>query len=305
MPYMEEQFFAATEVRLKGLADCTVWIKRGSYYHGLVAKQGQLHKCPHLVGIELPQGPQITPSESHQASLKKAEGPVTSTSKPSLEASTPQGATADAPAPMETGGAGDSQSWADQAQAEDDFQKDRPIKHCWSHSMRREVLPMLPFPLQDDTGRHASVQQLYVNAGQQPLAPHNVATVGILRLHPEVLPCVTRSIGNQVLCMIAEYHLTSQVQGMPNLSPILPEAAGHLLPPVEDYVGGGGFKGMRDVRIVKRAKTFRIATWLHRLDMAAAGDVLTPQTLEATQHERGPLLDMLLESGQPHLPRGH
>ena len=40
MPYMKEQFFMAMGVRLKGLADCTVWIKRGSYYHGLVAKQG-------------------------------------------------------------------------------------------------------------------------------------------------------------------------------------------------------------------------------------------------------------------------
>ena len=64
MLYMEEQFFVATGVRLKGLADCTIWIKRGSYYHGLVAKQGQLHKCPHLAGIEPPHQPQMKPSES-------------------------------------------------------------------------------------------------------------------------------------------------------------------------------------------------------------------------------------------------
>ena len=187
----------------------------------------------------------MTPSESRLASQKKAEGPVTSASGPSMEASAPQGATVDAPAPMETG----------------------------SHSKRWEVPPTLPFPLQDKEGRHTSVQQLYVNAGQQPPAPHNVATVGILRLHLEVLPRVARSIGNQVLCMIAEYHLTSQVQGTPNLSPVLLEVAGHLLPPVEGYVGGGGFQGMRDMRVVKRAKTLRIAAWLHCLDMVAEGDV--------------------------------
>ena len=68
MPYMEEQFFAATGVRLKGLANCTLWIKQGSYYHSVVARKCQLHKCPHLVGVELPRGPQITPSESHWAS---------------------------------------------------------------------------------------------------------------------------------------------------------------------------------------------------------------------------------------------
>ena len=104
MPYMEEQFYAATRIRLKGLAKCTRWIKRGSYYHSVVARKGQLHKCPHLVGIELSRGPQITPSESCQASQKKAEAPVASSSAPIMEASAPQGATSDAPAPMEMGG---------------------------------------------------------------------------------------------------------------------------------------------------------------------------------------------------------
>ena len=58
MPYMEEQFYAATGIRLKGLAECTRWIKWGSYYHSVVAKKGQLHKCPHLAGIELPGLPE-------------------------------------------------------------------------------------------------------------------------------------------------------------------------------------------------------------------------------------------------------
>ena len=103
MPYMEEQFYAATGIRLKGLAECTRWIKRGSYYHSVVARKGQLHKCPNLAGIELPRGPQITPSESCRTSQKKAEAPVASSSVPVMEASAPQGATSDAPAPMETG----------------------------------------------------------------------------------------------------------------------------------------------------------------------------------------------------------
>ena len=113
MPYMEEQFFAATRIQLKGLAKCTTWIKRGSYYHSVVARKGQLNKCPHLVGIEPPKGPQITPSESRLVSQRKLETPVTSSSAPAIEASAPQGATADAPAPMETGGSGDGCSWAE------------------------------------------------------------------------------------------------------------------------------------------------------------------------------------------------
>ena len=104
MPYMEEQFYAATRIRLKGLAKCTRWIKQGSYYHGVVARKGQLHKCPHLVGVGLPRWPQTTPSESRQVSQKKAEAPAASSSAPGIEASSPQGATSDVPAPMEMGG---------------------------------------------------------------------------------------------------------------------------------------------------------------------------------------------------------
>ena len=50
--------------------------------------------------------------------------------------------------------------------------------------------------------------------------------------------------------MIAEYHLTNHAQGPASLSPVLPEVATTLLPPVEDYVPGGTFEGSRDVRVV-------------------------------------------------------
>ena len=282
MLYMEEQFYAATGIRLKGLAKCTRWIKRGSYYHSVVAKKGQLHKCPHLAEIELPRGPQVTPSESCWASQKKAEAPVASSSVPVMEASTPQGATSDAPAPMEKGGADDGQSWVEQAEAEDDFKRDRLTKHRRSQSRRQKDRPTLPFLLQDDGGRCTSTQQLYEHAGQQPPAHHNEATVGITHLHPEVLPCEARSLGNQVLCMIAEYHLTSNAQGSSSLSPVFLEAVRDLLPPIENYIGGGTFQGTRDMRVVERTKTLQIATWLHRLDMVAEGDEIASQTLEAS-----------------------
>ena len=195
---------------------------------------------------------------------------------------------------MEMGGAGDGQSWVEQSEAKDDFKRDRPVKCHQSQLRRWEDRPTLPFPLQDDEGRCTSTQQLYEHAGQQPLACHNVATVGITHLHPEVLPHETRSLGNQVLCMIVEYHLTSNAQGLLSLSPVLLEVARDLLFPIEDYVVGGTFQGTRDVRVVERAKTLRIATWLHRLDMAAEGDEIASQTLEATQHRKCPLLDLLL-----------
>ena len=64
MPYMECQFQALTSVRLEGLSQFTGWIKPGSYYHGVVARKGQLHLCLHLAGTAPPRGPQIHPSET-------------------------------------------------------------------------------------------------------------------------------------------------------------------------------------------------------------------------------------------------
>ena len=103
MPYMEDHFYVATDLRLNGLRDFTGWIKQGSYYHGLVARQGHLHKCPHLAGVALPRWPQTTPSESCQVSQKKAESPATSSSVPSTgDGEAQETCSDDVPAPMET-----------------------------------------------------------------------------------------------------------------------------------------------------------------------------------------------------------
>ena len=120
------------------------------------------------------------------------------------------------PAPMETGGAGDGQSWAEQVEAgeEEAFQRSRPTKHAWSQSRRREPKQPLPFPLWDSEGRLVSVSQLYAHAAEQPIAEHNVAGSAIMHLHPEMLLQNARRLGNQVTCMIAEYHLTASARGL-------------------------------------------------------------------------------------------
>ena len=207
-------------MKLNGLGDFIELIKKGSYYHGVVARQGQLHLCPHLAGVVLPQWLQITPSESCKVSQKKAETPATSPQAPSQGAGTGQGACSNVPAPIKTGGVGDGWSWADQAEssADDEFRRDRPAKHRRSQLKRWVDRPTIPFPLQDNEGRCMSAQQLYQHAGEQPWARHNVATLGITHLHPEMEPCEARCLCNQVLCMIAEYHLTSITQGSSSLA---------------------------------------------------------------------------------------
>ena len=75
MPYMESHFQALTGIRLKGLSQFTGWIKPGSYYHGVVARKGQLHRCLHLAGTEPPKGPQICLSQTRSVTQKEEETP--------------------------------------------------------------------------------------------------------------------------------------------------------------------------------------------------------------------------------------
>ena len=86
MAHIQDLFYQATGLHLDGLGSFTRWIKRGSYYHEIVADQGRLGECPHLAGAPLPRWPQVAPSESCQESEMKAEAQTPSSSRPSVGA---------------------------------------------------------------------------------------------------------------------------------------------------------------------------------------------------------------------------
>ena len=330
MAYIQDLFYQATGLHLDGLGSFTGWIKRGSYYHGVVDQQGHLLECPHLEGAPLPRRPQLAPSESRRESQMRAETQAPSSRRPSAEATaapvaeaaiveTPIAeapvaealvvepavmeetlaeaptATPSLPAPMETGGAGDGPSWAEQVEGieEELFQHSRLAKHPRSLSRRQEPTPRLPFPLQDHAGRFASITWLYKHAATQPAASHNAAGRAIRHLHPELLPHQATSLGNQVACMIAEYHLTATAR-QSSLHPILPPEVAPLLPAIKNYVLGVSFEGTRDVRVMDHVVALRVVVGLHRLDMATGGEALASESLEAGQHHLGPLLESFL-----------
>ena len=228
-----------------------------------------------MIGALLPRWPQPKPSESCKESYRWAEGPVVGPSGPSIgttatptqetpaeeppveEAPVTGPSRSDTPAPMETGGAGGGQTWAKQVEtsSEAEFQWARPLKHPRSQSRRWKTGLRLPFPLQDAEGRLAFIERLYEYAGEQPSPQDDVAGQAIMHLHPEILPQDARRLRNQVICMIAEYHLTSSARVLTTLCPVLPEAAKLLLPAIKTYVSNVSFEGTQDVRVLDRAKT--------------------------------------------------
>ena len=109
---------------------------------------------------------------------------------------------------------------------------------------------------------------LYEEAGEHRLASEMTALRGLREGHPEMGAEELQRLNNQVLLMIAEYHLTSASQGTHHVLPVLPEGAARLMPPLDEYLPGS-FDGCRDVRVTDRAQVLCVAIWLYHLDLCA------------------------------------
>ena len=301
-PYMEAQFERVTGYKLVGLGACTEWIRAGSYYHWTIAQQGQLGRCPRLAGVPPPQGPMMPPpyrpvmtAASTQATV--LDPPRGGGRRPRAEsqprkrdaaAAGVQGTTRD------TGGAGDSSAWSGRAESrEPHTTRSSSQKRRHSQSRRRDSRPTVPFPLQEHEGRLQAIRTLYEEAGENRLASEMMALRGLREGHPELGAEELQRLNNQVLLMIAEYHLMSASQGTHHVLPVLLEGAAWLIPPLEDYLPGS-FDGCRDVRVMDRAQILRVATWLHRLDLRATYGAEIAASPWVEDYNIGPLLKYFL-----------
>ena len=277
LPYMEVQFERVTGYKLVGLGACMEWIHAGTYYHWVIAQQGQLGRRPRLAGIPPPQGPMtpppyppVTAAASTQATVlnppRGGGGLPQAESQPRKRDATAAGVQG---AAWDTGGAGDSSARSGRAASrEPHTTRSSSRKRRRSQSRRRDSHPTVPFPLQEHEGRLQAVRTLYEEAREHRLASEMTALRGLREGHPEMGAEELQRLNNQVLLMIAEYHLTSASQGTHHVLPVLPEGAARLMPPLDEYLPGS-FDGCRDVRVTDRAQVLRVTVWLHRLDLRA------------------------------------
>ena len=302
LPYMEAQFERVTGYKLVGLGACTEWIRAGTYYHWVIAQQGQLGWCPRLAGIPPPQGPMtpppyppVTAAASTQATVpnppRGGGGQPQAESQPrkrDAAAAGVQGAARD------TGGARDSSGRSGRAASREPRTTRSSSRKCRrSQSRRRDSRPTVPFPLQEHEGRLQAIQTLYEEAGEHRLASEMTALRGLREGHPEMGAEELQRLNSQVLLMIAEYHLTSASQGTHHVLPVLPEGAARLMPPLDEYLPGS-FDGCRDVRVTDRAQVLRVAVWLHRLDLRATYGTEIAASPRVEDYDIGPLLKYFL-----------
>ena len=309
LPYMEAQFERVTGYKLVGLGACTEWIRAGTYYHWIIAQQGQLGRCPRLAGIPPPEGPMMPPPYP----------PVTAAAPPVLAVASTQATIPNPPwggggrpqaesqprkrdaaaagvqgTARDTGGAGDSSGQSGRAAS----REPRTTRSCsrkrrHSQSRRRDSRPTVPFPLQEHEGRLQAIRTLYEEAGEHRLASEMTALRGLRESHPETGAEELQRLNNQVLLMITEYHLTNASQGTHHILPVLPEGAARLMPSLDSYLPGS-FDGCRDIRVTDRAQILRVAAWLHRLDLSAMYGAEIAASLRVEDYDIGPLLEYFL-----------
>ena len=306
---MEVQFERVTGYKLVGLGACTEWIHAGSYYHWVIAQQGQLGWCPRLAGVPPPQGPIMPPPyppvtaaappvmavASTQATIlnppRGGGGRPQAESQPRKRDAAAAGVQGTA---WDTGGAGDSSARSGRAASrESRTTRSSSWKRCRSLSRRRDSRPTIPFPLQEHEGRLQAVRTLYEEAREHRLASEMTALRGLCKGHPDLGAEELQRLNNQVLLMIAEYHLTSASQGTHRVLPVLPEGAAQLIPPLDDYLPGS-FEGCRDVRVTDRAQILRVAAWLHRLDPSAMYGAEIAASPRVEDYDIRPLLEYFL-----------
>ena len=323
LPYMEAQFERVTGYKLVGLGACTEWIRAGTYYHWVIAQQGQLGRCPRLAGIPLPQGPMMPPPYPPVTAVAPpvmvAAPPVTAAAPPVTAVASTQATIPNPPwggggrpqaesqprkrdttaagvqgAAQDTGGAGDSSGQSGRAASrEPRTTRSSSQKRRRSQSRRRDSHPTVPFPLQKHKGRLRAVRTLYEEAGEHRLASEMTALRGLRESHLEMGAEELQRLNNQVLLMIAKYHLTSASQGTHHVLPVLPEWAARLIPPLDDYLPGL-FDGCRYIRVTDRAQILRIAAWLHRLDLSVTYGTEIAASPRVEDYDIGPLLEYFL-----------
>ena len=134
---------------------------------------------------------------------------------------------------------------------------------------------------------------LYEEAAEHRLASEMTALRGLREGHPEMGAEELQCLNNQVLLMIAEYHLTSASQGTHHVLPVLPEGAARLMPPLDEYLPGS-FDGCHNVRVTDQAQVLRVAVWLHCLDLRTTYGAEIAASPWVEDYNIGPLLKYFL-----------
>ena len=112
------------------------------------------------------------------------------------------------------------------------------------------------------------MEAVYADIAKSELPRDNIAFPVVQAYYPNLDYGQVRTIANHVLAMVADYHTSCVVNGPSMAYPVSSPEVEEKLPQWKRCKPSTG-TGRTDVRVAdSRAKTLRVAVWLHRLDMA-------------------------------------
>ena len=101
--------------------------------------------------------------------------------------------------------------------------------------------------------------------------------------------------------MISEYHTACVIHGSSTTSPIPSQEIEEMLPPLVNYTHPAG-TGITDVRVQgNKAKSLRVAVWLHWLDKLLGQEEDASRSLVPSRHTQGCLLGYFLATRTSNL----
>ena len=190
-----------------------------------------------------------------------------------------------------------SQSWYNQVTHEDAGKNANKRKRTDTDHQA----PGHPFSLGSGSDREEAMSAIYGHVEDQEPPQKNIASLAIRTYYPNFTPAAVRTVANQVLCMITEYHLACITRGSMTASPILPKAIEQYLPPLVDYIHPDS-TGLTDVRVHDhKARSLCVGVWLHQMDMTLSWEKEALESLVQLRHSKGLLLNYLLAPGTGNL----
>ena len=182
--------------------------------------------------------------------------------------------------PMMEGRARDGSSWFEQVTHEEA----RPGACKRKKTNAEQQAPGHPFPLRSEEARKDAMGAFYEHVAGRELPQKNVALRAISAYYLDLTPAAVKAVVDQVLCMIAKYHLACAIRGSTTTSPIVPEAVEQYLPLLVDYAHPGG-TDLTDVRVRNhKSSSLQVGVWLHRMDMSLSWEREASESLVQSRH---------------------
>ena len=197
--------------------------------------------------------------------------------------------------------AGDPSSWYNRSVQEEEWREANQKLASEVESLQEALGQPSSSKVALRSARPKELEAVYNHIATCELPQGNIASPTIQAFYPTLHHGQWRTLSSQALAMISEYHIACVINGSSTTSPIPSQEIEEKLPPLVDYTRPAG-TGITDVRVRdNKAKSLRVAVWLHQLDMSLSQEEDASRSLVPLRHTQGRLLGYFLAPGTCNL----